>query len=233
MLSLEKKWDEHVLHAEILARNSGFQALRDHIVRLADLKPGDLVIDVGSGTGLLALAVAPRVQQIWGIDSAPAMTAYLEAKAASADIHNLRAVTASAACLPLIDHSVDKVVSNYCLHHLDADGKRHALTEAFRVLRPGGRLVFADMMFTVALRDARDRQVIASKVRAMLRHGRPGLVRLARNGLRLASGQWEQPAPAEWWRTALTEAGFVDVQVTALDHEGGIASATKPGPTAS
>jgi hypothetical protein len=62
----------------------------------------------------------------------------------------------------------------------------------------------------------------------MLRKGPAGVLRLAKNGLRLACGRWERPARADWWRRALSEAGFVDVDVTLLTHEGGIAQARRP-----
>lgn len=218
-----KDWDQHVADAEEVARRPGFQELRRRILERAALVPQDVVVDVGAGTGLLTLAAAPQVQRVWAIDIAPAMLEYLRTKAASAGLDNVELATASAASLPLVDEVATVVVSNYCLHHLDEPGKRRALAEMHRVLRPGGRVVFGDMMFQVSLADARDRQVIADKVRSMARMGPAGLARLARNGLRYARGAWEQPARAEWWEAALRQAGFADVGVEVLDHEGGIA----------
>ena len=61
MTPVPKDWDDHVLDAEELARTDGFQRLRDQIVTLADPRPEDVVVDVGAGTGLLTLAVAPSV----------------------------------------------------------------------------------------------------------------------------------------------------------------------------
>ncbi len=46
--------------------------------------------------------------------------------------------------------------------------------------------------------------------------------------LRLAVGHWERPATADWWRSALADEGLVDVHVTVLDHEGGVATAWRP-----
>ncbi len=83
------------------------------------------------------------------------------------------------------------------------------------------------MMFTVGLTDPRDRAVIASKVRAMLRRGPGGVMRLARNAVRYGTGRWEQPSPSGWWQGALTRGGFVDVRVEVLEHEGGVASARR------
>jgi len=62
----------------------------------------------------------------------------------------------------------------------------------------------------------------------MLRLGPAGLMRLLRNLLRFASGRGEHPASTGWWRDALNKEGFVDVLVRALEHEGGIATASRP-----
>ena len=227
MPELTKNWDDHVVHAEAVARTDGFANLRDRIVARAAPRADDVVVDVGAGTGLLTLELAPRVQRVWAIDISGAMVEYLRAKAASGGLTNVDAAVSSAASLPLFDATADVVVSNYCFHHLDDEGKEQALLEAHRVLRPGGRLVFGDMMFRVGVSDARDREVVKAKVRAMIAKGPAGVMRLAKNGLRFASGRWEQPAPAAWWDAALRRTGFSDVHVEVLEHEGGLAWATK------
>ena len=228
MATAAKNWDDYVLHAEEIARSPGFRQLRDRILERATPQEGDVAVDIGAGTGLLTLPVARATQQIWAIDISPAMCEYLRARVASAGLENVELATASAASLPLVDGCADLVVSNYCFHHLDDDGKRRALAEVHRVLRPGGRFVFGDMMFRVSVADARDRRVLADKVRGMLRKGPAGVLRLARNAARLAARRWESPARADWWEAALRDAGFQDVHVEVLSHEGGIASARRP-----
>lgn len=228
MTAATKNWDAYVAHAEEVARSSGFCHLRDRILELAQPVPDDVVVDVGSGTGLLTLPLAERTRQVWAVDIAPLMGEYVSTKAASAGAGNVESVTASAVSLPLVDGTATLVVSNYCFHHLDDDGKRRALEEIHRVLKPGGRLVFGDMMFRVSVGDARDRQVVKDKVRGMLRKGPAGVMRLAKNAFRFAGGRWERPARASWWKAALSEAGFADVHVEVLPHEGGVAAAKRP-----
>lgn len=184
MSTRAKNWDRHVIDAEEVARTAGFLGLRDEIVRLAAVSPGEVVADVGAGTGLLALALADDAGRVWALDISSGMCDYLTAKAESAELENVKCVVASAVSLPLVDASVDVVVSNYCFHHVDDDGKRRALAEIHRILRPGGRLVFGDMMFRVSVGDPRDREVLAAKVRAMVAKG-PG-----------ASGVWSRTALA-------------------------------------
>lgn len=225
---LEKNWNDFVLHAEEIARGPGFQDLRERLLSKAAVQPDDCVVDVGSGTGLLALAVAPHARQVLAIDIAPAMAEYLRAKAYSADLTNVMTAVGTASSLPLADGCADVVLSNYCFHHLDDAGKRAALRETYRILRPGGRLVFGDMMFSLRPTEPRDRQVVGAKVRAMLRKGWPGVVRLVKNAWRIVTGRWEHPAPAAWWRAELVGCGFVDVDVRVLGHEGGLAFARRP-----
>lgn len=223
-----KNWDNHVSHAETVARTEGFARLRDLIVQRARPSAGEVVVDVGSGTGLLTLEVAPLVEKVWAVDISPAMGDYLRAKATSGGLDNVEAVVASAVSLPLADRSADVVLSNYCFHHLTDPEKDQALLEVRRVLRPGGRLVFGDMMFRIGAADPRDRQVIGAKVKAMVAKGPAGVARLARNAVRYATGRWEHPAPAPWWEAALRRAGFAEVHVEVLEHEGGVASGRAP-----
>jgi ubiquinone/menaquinone biosynthesis C-methylase UbiE len=224
----DKNWDHHVAPAETIARTEGFRTLRDRIVAEAAPDSADVVVDIGAGTGLLALEVAPRVAEVWAVDISPQMVEYLRTKATSAGLENVHPAVASAVSLPFVDEYADLIVSNYCFHHLRPHEKEQALAEVLRVLRPGGRLVFGDMMFGLTLTSARDRRVVGSKVSAMLSKGIPGLVRLLKNSLRLLTGHWEHPARPDWWRSALERTGFVDVRLESLAHEGGIAIARRP-----
>src|SRR5579859_2183413 len=226
---MPKDWDHHVLEAEELARTDGFQGLRDEILWLARPEPDDVVVDVGAGTGLLSLAIAPLVAKVWAIDVSPAMIDYLTTKAASGELANVETATATAVSLPLVDASASLVVSNYCYHHLSDAEKERGLAEVFRVLRPGGRVVIGDMMFRVQVADRRSRQVLASKTRSILARGPAGVARLLKNGVRFMTGRWEHPADAEWWRNALHRIGFREIDIHLLEHEGGIIRARRPG----
>lgn len=241
---MKKNWDEHIIHTEEVARSQGFVALRDRLMALADATAQDVAVDIGAGTGLLTLPLAERVSAVWAVDISEPMCRYLETKAESAGLANVRVAASSAVSLPLVDASADLVVSNYCFHHLKHADKERALAEVRRVLRPGGRLVFADMMFSVAPTDARSRRLMSEKIRGLLSLGPRGLVRVLKNAVRILTRSWEQPASAEWWRAALARSGFEDARVEPLEHEGGIAAARLPrhvptpprrerGPTAS
>jgi ubiquinone/menaquinone biosynthesis C-methylase UbiE len=226
---VSNSWDARVAYAEVLARTEGFRALRDRIITDARPRREHTVLDLGSGTGLLALAIAPRVDTVWALDVSPAMCDYLRAKADSAGLDNIKVAVASAVSLPLVEDSVDVVMSNYCLHHLRDRDKHRALLEVRRVLRPGGRLVIGDMMFRVGIKQARDRGVLVAKVNRMVRKGPAGVWRLLKNLARYLTGRWEHPAAVDWWVEALEEAGFEEVQACVFDHEGGIVRARCPG----
>jgi ubiquinone/menaquinone biosynthesis C-methylase UbiE len=232
MLKKAKNWDSHVVAVEEVARTVGLRRIRDRIVALAEPGSDDVAVDVGAGTGLLSLALAPLVRTVWAIDISPAMTDYARVKAASAGLHNVEHVTASALSLPVVDGAASLLVSNYCYHHLRDGDKERALAEAFRVLRPHGRIVIGDMMFRMQLRDRRNRRLITWKVRKILARGPAGVVRLLKNALRLLSRKWEQPADGEWWRAALRRAGFEQIEVQLLEGEGGIVAARRPASAA-
>jgi ubiquinone/menaquinone biosynthesis C-methylase UbiE len=108
---------------------------------LDGLARGAAVVDVGSGTGTLAIALAAGGAAVTGVDGDPEVLALSRAKP-GADAVQWRKGLATA--LPLPGASADRVVMSLLLHHLDAASKRTALAEALRILRPGGRLHVAD-----------------------------------------------------------------------------------------
>ena len=108
---------------------------------LDGLAPGAAVVDVGSGTGTLAIALAAGGVQVIGVDGDPEVLGLAHAKPGAEAVQWRRGL---ATALPLPGASADRVVMSLLLHHLDAGAKRTALAEAVRVLRPGGRLHVAD-----------------------------------------------------------------------------------------
>ena len=114
---------------------------------LGELRPGEIVLDLGSGAGLDSLLAARRVAptgRVIGIDFGAQMVAKARFNATEIGVTNAYFHRGAVDALPVSDESVDVVISNG-VFNLCLD-KPAVLAEAFRVLRPGGRIQMADML---------------------------------------------------------------------------------------
>jgi len=157
---------------------------------VADLRPGEVVLDLGAGAGADVLISAARVApggRAIGLDMTEEMLELARANAAEAGVDNVEFLQGYLEDIPLPDESVDVVISN-CVINLAAD-KRRVLREAARVLRPGGRFAVSD--------------VIAD----------PGMDDATRADMRQWTGCIAGALTCEEFETALAEAGLVDIEI--------------------
>lgn len=129
---------------------------------LAELRAGEVVLDLGSGGGIDVLLSARRVGpggRVYGLDMTEEMLELARRNQREAGIDNVEFLEGTLEDIPLPDVSVDVIISN-CVINLSTD-KERVLREAYRVLRPGGRFAVADVMFQGSVPEAIRRSIEA------------------------------------------------------------------------
>ena len=162
---------------------------------IAGLQPGEVVVDLGSGGGLDVLLAARQVGPqgfVYGVDMTDEMLALAERNRTQAGVTNAAFRKGHIEDLPLPDNCADVIISN-CVINLSPD-KGQTLHEAFRVLRPGGRLAVSDIVIDG---DLFDLPVSEEQVRAALSW----------------AGCIAGALTINQYRTLLAEAGFTDIHI--------------------
>ena len=166
-------------------------------VAVADLHPGETVLDLGCGGGIDVLLSARRVGpagRAYGLDMTEEMLDLARASARAAGAENVEFLRGQIEAIPLPDGSVDVIISN-CVINLSTD-RPAVFAESFRVLRPGGRLGISDIL-------AEDRLTAAERLE---RGARAGCIAGA-------------PSLAEY-RGGLARAGFTSITITPAQQAG-------------
>ena len=193
---------------------------------LIELKPGEVVLDLGSGGGIDVLLSARRVApggKAYGLDMTDDMLALARENQRKAGVENVEFLKGEIENIPLGDNSVDVIISN-CVINLSAD-KDRVLREAFRVLKPGGRFAVSDVIVRGAVPDAiRQSMLLWVGCMAGALEEQDYRARLVAAGFADVSFEPTRIYNVEDARQFLTEAG-VDVDAIAPEVDGKFLSA--------
>jgi len=162
---------------------------------IAALKPGETVLDLGSGAGFDAFLAARQVGEtgrVIGVDMTPAMVSKARANAQAGGYRNVEFRLGEIEHLPVADGTVDVIISN-CVINLSSD-KAQVFADAWRVLKPGGRLAISDVVATAELPEA------------------------IRQDLALYTGCMAGASPLSDLESMLTASGFSQIRITPKDE---------------
>ncbi len=169
---------------------------------LAKLQPDEVVLDLGSGGGLEVLLAARQVGPggfVYGLDMTDAMLETARRNAQKLGATNVSFLKGDIEAIPLPDHSVDVIISN-CVINLAPD-KGQVLSDAFRTLRPGGRLAVSDIVFDG---DLSDLPIAEAELRTALSW----------------AGCFAGALSMSQYRALLAAAGFTDIDLTVTQRYG-------------
>jgi SAM-dependent methyltransferase len=212
-------WDQH--------GSAGLTKVTAAVLAAAAVSPGDMVIDLGCGNGQISIPLAKQGAEVLGIDVSPAMADQLRAEARRQRLHTLDAIALPVEELDLPAASADLIVSSYALHHLRDPDKARLVAAALTWLRPGGRLLIADMMLGRG-GSSRDREIIRLKLVTLARKGPGGWWRIAKNIARYLIRVHEIPISMDAWEALFQTAGFTAITTTAIVAEAGLISGQRP-----
>jgi SAM-dependent methyltransferase len=166
-------------------------------VSVANLQPGEIVLDLGSGGGLDCFIAAKQVGdegRVIGVDMTPEMLARAQSEAQRLGISNVEFRPGYLEALPVENESIDVVISN-CVINLSPD-KSQVFSEIFRVLKPGGRLSISDVI------------------------ARGELPEHIKNDIQNWNACGAGAIPKDVYEEALREAGFVEVEISPKTYQG-------------
>lgn len=138
---------------DLLTRLFGFNRVHETLIAQAELADGHRVLEIGCGTGNLAIRAKKTHPAVSVVGSDPDPLALSRAQRKTAQLNGIRFERGYAQRLPYADGEFDRVLSSMMLHHLDDDAKSAAAAEVFRVLRPSGRVHLVDMGGDMTARD--------------------------------------------------------------------------------
>jgi ubiquinone/menaquinone biosynthesis C-methylase UbiE len=135
--NIKSYWEQRAMEYNNLswANDKGFL---DHIIAAGKFQSSDIVLEVGTGTGLVAKAISPLVKKVIATDSSPHML-----NLAPNGLGNIERVVGDARSLDYKDNTFDHVVARYVFHHI-LYGTAKAMSECYRVLKRGGSMIFAE-----------------------------------------------------------------------------------------
>ncbi|MGI9009054.1 MAG: class I SAM-dependent methyltransferase [Streptosporangiaceae bacterium] len=212
-------WDHHA--------PSGLEKVTAAVIAAAGARPGDRIVDLGCGTGQLSLPLAECGAQVLAVDVSPQMVDRLRANARDRGLPGIEALALPIENLSLPPGRVDLVVTSYAFHHLRDADKSRVVSAASQWLRPGGRLIVADMMFGRG-GTSQDRAIIKSKVSALARKGIGGWWRIAKNSYRYLVRAQERPVSVAAWTSMFTAAGLTGVTATPVVAEASMVIGERP-----
>ncbi|HYS32989.1 MAG TPA: class I SAM-dependent methyltransferase, partial [Streptosporangiaceae bacterium] len=129
------------------SRPTGLEKVTAAVLAAAHVRPGDLVIDLGCGAGLVSLPLAERGARVLAVDASQILLARLERAARDRSLSGIEVLARPIDCLALPACSADLIVTSYALHRLRDADKQRLVVAAYHWLKPGGTFVVADMMF--------------------------------------------------------------------------------------
>lgn len=222
----EKRWNVIASGWEV-GGASGLGDVVNAVLAETRADASTVAVDLGSGTGQLALPLAKVVERVWAVDISAAMLDLLVQNALKQGSTNVEPMVASIEGVAFPPASIDLVVTNYALHHLMDRDKEDLIKRVAVWLKPGGRIVIGDMMFGRGS-DQRDREIIKSKVASMARKGPAGWWRIAKNLWRFSFRVQERPVRIEVWERYLRDAGFEGFVAKPVVAEAVVVVASRP-----
>ena len=212
-------WDQH--------GSAGLTKVTAAVLETAQATEEMVAVDLGCGNGQISLPLARQGAQVLAVDISSAMVRHLLSRAQAEGLPNLEALAVPIEDFALPASSVDLVVSSYALHHLRDPDKARLVAAAAGWLRPGGRLVVADMMFGRGS-SSQDRAIIRAKLAALASKGPGGWWRIAKNAVRYALRIQERPVSMKAWTAMFAEAGLTEVTSATVVAEAGLVTGRRP-----